>query len=209
MKGKNSENAIIIFQKNLILGKVKTRLAATVGNQQALEIYRGLVDFTYRKAMEVKDADIWVFFSESFEEIDENFQEHITATMVQEGIDLGARMHNAFSTIFGMGYSKAFLIGTDCPEISPKILETALDSLKKHEVVIGPALDGGYYLIGMKKVLPQLFCQMPWSTDIVLPTTLEKINNDLLSHYLLPVLSDIDTKEDWLKFETLISDNYS
>ncbi|WP_373496849.1 TIGR04282 family arsenosugar biosynthesis glycosyltransferase [Aquiflexum sp.] len=205
MKSKNSENAIIIFQKNLVLGKVKTRLAASVGNQQALEIYRDLVAFTYRQAIEVKNADIWVFFSDAFEEIEESFQDHITAKMVQEGADLGERMQNAFATIFGMGYSKAFLIGTDCPEISPKILETALDSLKKHEVVIGSALDGGYYLIGMKKVHPQLFWQMPWSTVKVLPTTLQKINNDNLSHYLLPTLSDIDTEEDWLTFRILIS----
>ncbi|WP_373521113.1 TIGR04282 family arsenosugar biosynthesis glycosyltransferase [Aquiflexum sp.] len=207
MKSKNSENAIIIFQKNLIFGKVKTRLAATVGNQMALEIYKDLIAFTYRQVIEIKDADLWVFFSEGFEEIGEDFQKHITAIMIQEGAYLGERMQNAFATIFGMGYTKAVLIGTDCPEITPKIIKTSLDSLKKHEVVVGPALDGGYYLIGMNKVYPQLFWQMPWSTEKLLTLTLQKLNNDNLSHYLLPVLSDIDTEEDWLKFETLISEN--
>lgn len=208
MKSKNSSNAIIIFQKNLIFGKVKTRLATSVGNQRALEIYRDLVAFTYRQTIEVKDADIWVFFSEDFEEIGESFQEHITAKMVQDGTDLGARMLNAFDAIFGMGYLKAVLIGTDCPEITPVIIEEAIKSLSRDEVILGPALDGGYYLIGMTKVHPQLFCQMPWSTDKVLPTTLQKLINENLSHYLLPVLSDIDTEEDWLNFKSLIINPY-
>lgn len=208
MKSKNSGNAIIIFQKNLILGKVKTRLAATVGHQQALEIYRELVAFTYRQAIETEDADIWVFFSESFEEIEENFQKQITATMVQEGSDLGERMENAFDAIFRFGYTKAVLIGTDCPEITPIILENALNSLKRSETVIGPALDGGYYLIGMDNVLPQLFYQIPWSTENVFPITLKRINQDSISHHLLPVLSDIDTEEDWINFKNLILENY-
>ncbi|WP_194976651.1 TIGR04282 family arsenosugar biosynthesis glycosyltransferase [Aquiflexum lacus] len=207
MKSKNSENAIIIFQKNLIHGKVKTRLAATIGDQKAFEIYKDLVAFTYKQSIGVKDADIWVFFSDGFEEIDEGFQEHITAKMVQDGDDLGQRMQNAFATIFSMGYSNAVLMGTDCPEITPETIETALDSLEKNEVVVGPALDGGYYLIGMNNLYPQLFWQMPWSTENVFPLTLETIYQNNLSHYLLPVLSDIDTEEDWLKFESLISEN--
>jgi uncharacterized protein len=209
MKRKNSENAIIIFQKNLILGKVKTRLAASVGHQEALEIYRGLVAYTYRQAFEIRDADIWVFFSESFEEMEGNFQEHITATMVQEGSDLGERMEYAFTSIFGFGYTKAVLIGTDCPEITSGIIENALKSLEKNEVVIGPAVDGGYYLIGMAKVLPQLFSQIPWSTENVFPITLQRINQDNISHFTLPVLSDIDTEEDWINLKNLISENYS
>jgi len=82
MKSKNSDNAIIIFQKNLIPGKVKTRLAATVGNQQALEIYKELVAFTHKQTSEVADADVWIFFSESIEEIGVKFQQHVTAKMV-------------------------------------------------------------------------------------------------------------------------------
>jgi len=208
MKNKNSKNAIIIFQKNLIPGMVKTRLAATVGNQQAMEIYRELVAFTHMQAIDVADADVWIFFSESLEELEEKVQKHITAMMVQEGSDLGKRMHNAFETIFGMGYAQAVLIGTDCPEISPEIIETALSSLNKNEVVIGPALDGGYYLIGMKKVHQNLFEQMPWSTENVLPLTLQKIKQHNLSFGLLTALSDVDTEEDWLNFKSLISETY-
>jgi rSAM/selenodomain-associated transferase 1 len=173
-----------------------------------LEIYRDLVAFTYRQAIEIRDADIWVFFSESFEELEEIFQNQITATMVQDGMDLGERMKNAFTTIFGFGYTKAVLIGTDCPEITPLIIESALHSLDRNEVVIGPALDGGYYLIGMDKVIPQLFSQIPWSTDNVFPITLERINQGNISHFTLPVLSDIDTEEDWINLKNLISDNY-
>lgn len=206
MKSKNPKNAIIIFQKNLVLGKVKTRLAATVGNQQALEIYSDLVAFTYRQAIEVKNADIWVFFSETFEEISESFQDHITATMVQQGADLGERMQNAFTILFGMGYSQVVLIGTDCPEITPEIIDNALDCLNRNETVIGPAVDGGYYLIGMDKVLPQLFSQIPWSTDKVFNLTLERIKQENLSHYILPTLSDIDSEKDWLTFKILISE---
>ena len=208
MKSKNSQNAIIIFQKNLVPGKVKTRLAATVGNHQAMEIYRELVAFTHKQATEVTDADVWIFFSDDFEEIGQNFQKYITAKMVQDGGDLGERMKNAFQTIFGLGYQTAILIGTDCPEISPKIMETAFNSLKNQDVVIGPALDGGYYLVGMKTVHFQLFEHIPWSTENVLPLTLEKLNQNNLSYILLPGLSDIDTEEDWLNFKKLISETY-
>lgn len=208
MKSKNSDNAIIIFQKNLIPGKVKTRLAATVGNQQAMEIYRELVTFTLKQASDVTDADVWLFFSESIEEVEEKFQQHITAKMVQEGSDLGKRMHQAFETIFGMAYKKAILIGTDCPEISPEILGAALDSLQNNEAVIGPALDGGYYLVGLKSTQPHLFEHMPWSTENVFPMTLQKLNQLKIAHFLLPALSDIDTEEDWLNFKSLISETY-
>lgn len=207
MKRRKSENAIIIFQKNLVQGKVKTRLAASLGHPQALEIYKDLIAFTYRQLREITDADIWVFYSEFFEEIEGNFRNQIRGKMIQEGADLGKRMENAFTTIFGFGYKKAVLIGTDCPEITPIILENALISLQNYEVVIGPALDGGYYLIGMGKVFPSLFYQIPWSTENVFPITLERINQANVSHFTLPVLSDIDAEEDWIKFKNLIKDN--
>ena len=114
-------------------------------------------------------------------------------------------MKNAFSDLFDQGYSKVLIIGTDCPELSPEIIIAAFDSLNTHDIVIGPARDGGYYLLGMKKLCPDLFNNISWSTDQVLQQTLRACVDSGLSNRLLDELSDIDNEEDLIALKPLIN----
>lgn len=192
-------NAVIVFQKNLELGKVKTRLAKALGEQMALEIYQELILKTHSQLSSVLDADIFVYFS-AYEEQTGLQMPHEVA--VQKGFDLGLRMKIAFEETFAKGYRKAILIGTDCPELTAEILNQSLNSLQHHDAVFGPALDGGYYLIGLTKVIDSLFENIPWSTEKVLQLTLEEAEKRNLSYQLLKTLRDIDTPEDWAYYQS-------
>ncbi len=183
-------NQLIIFIKNPIEGKVKTRLAATVGNKKALEIYLKLLDHTLSVANEV-NAEIHLFFSDG---IMSEFP--FKNKYIQNGNDLGERMKNAFQKIFDLKKGKTIIIGTDCPGLNSYILEQAFLSLDKSDLVIGPAYDGGYYLLGMSVFQPQLFSNINWSTNEVLNQTKKLSSDNNLSFTELKFLSDIDTEED-------------
>ena len=186
--------ALIIFIKNPVLGRVKTRLAETVGKARALEIYRLLLAHTRRVALAV-EVDRLLYYSRYIDRADEwpapPFQK-----FRQEGADLGARMADAFDRTL-RDYEKAVLIGSDCAELTPAILRTAFRRLDEYDLVIGPAVDGGYYLIGLRHPTPALFRQMTWSTAEVLSETLQRAEGLGKSSYRLPELSDIDTEADW------------
>ena len=111
----------------------------------------------------------------------------------QEGEDIGDKMHHAFENAIERGSDACLLIGSDCPELSTEILTKAFNALKDKDLVLGPAMDGGYYLMGLKKPCPELFSDISWSTDEVLRETLTKADQLGMSVYQLPTLSDIDT----------------
>ncbi|WP_207428996.1 TIGR04282 family arsenosugar biosynthesis glycosyltransferase [Pedobacter sp. SYSU D00535] len=189
------ENALIIFVKNLQMGKVKTRLAATVGEEKAYAIYSYLLKYTYRTAERV-NADKYVFYSDFIPEQDL----HRFSSQLQSGQDLGERMKNAFRQILDAGYKKAVIIGSDSLEITSKIVDQAFSALEESEVVIGPATDGGYYLLGMKFLHEELFEDIPWSSADVLKKTMRAVKLNGHTHTLLTELSDIDEEQDWLRF---------
>jgi hypothetical protein len=111
-------------------------------------------------------------------------------------------MHNAFDTVFKRGYKKVIIIGTDAPDVSMKIVRSAISVLDNYSVVIGPANDGGYYLLGFKSKLIDLFSGIEWSTNSVFDNTIKKLNNSKIKYFVLDELTDIDTLEDlqnWLK----------
>ncbi|MFD2036033.1 TIGR04282 family arsenosugar biosynthesis glycosyltransferase [Belliella marina] len=194
-----------MFQKNPVLGKVKTRLAATVGEKEALDIYLQLLQHTYKIINELTDVETFIYFSDTLEtEMDQMFVEDIHLRL-QEGIDLGSRMKNAFDEVLNEGFDKALIIGTDCPEISPKIINMAFEALETTDVVFGPALDGGYYLLGIKQVISNLFENMAWSHHKVLSDSIKRLNLENQTFTLLEMLSDIDTEEDWKRFKNTIS----
>ncbi len=200
-----NENLLLIFAKNVVLGKAKTRLAKTVGDTAAFNVYCRLVEITEQESQKLKDADIHVYFSdEPIQSLWSNEKQY-----VQEGADLGIRMRNAFEEGFRQGYRHIIGIGTDLPDLNAMVMTEALNSLKNHDTVFGPSDDGGYYVIGMNKMIPEIFINKPWSTELLLETTLKEIQSLHLSTHLLPVLNDVDTIEDlrasWLieEFETL------
>ena len=189
------KGVLLVFQKNGSLGSVKTRLAAQLGDVQALEIYRQLVRTTYNSLVGLT-FPIWAFFSDF---IPKHPDYSPTKSFLQRGEDLGARMKNAFSDAFKLGIEKVILIGTDCPELDFNRIHQAFASLDTADLVLGPAEDGGYYLIGMKKHSDFLFEGITWSTSLVFSQTIAKAENQRMIVARLPVLADIDTLEDWLK----------
>ena len=193
-----SKEALLIFQKNPVKGFVKTRLAATLGDELALSIYEFLLGKTFEEAEQIPQDKV-VFFSH-FLPKDHPFPDQFLH--LQKGIDLGEKMDNAFQKVFSMGYQKAVIIGTDCPELTADLLIQAFIQLDQSDLVIGPAADGGYYLLGMKSTHSSLFQGIEWSSSQVFSRTLEIANHHKLSFSLLPVLHDIDEEEDWKKFIT-------
>lgn len=195
-------NVVIVFLKNLTLGKVKTRLAATIGDQKALEIYTQLVAHTLKQVSK-PEQDILLYFSDNLHS-DLPLIEEGSFRRLQKGDDLGERMSAAFKEVFGSSAEKVLIIGTDCPGLDSSIIKQAFHALDAHQVVIGPATDGGYYLLGMKNFQKYLFDDIPWSTSKVLELTLQKCATHNLTYTLLKELSDIDVENDlnsWNKLQ--------
>lgn len=195
-----TNDVLIIFVKNLIEGHVKTRLADTLGNDAAMDIYKQLLKNAHDIILAFEQDKI-VFYSDFIE--DDIWENSLFQKEIQEGNDLGERMKNAFKSLsagqagsFTAGYKKVVIIGTDCPGINKSILENAFLKLNNSDIVIGPATDGGYYLLGMKKIHSFLFEKIKWSTDAVLQQTIDLCNGNQLSYFLLPELSDVDEEKD-------------
>ena len=186
---------LLIFIRNPRLGKVKTRLAHTVGDAEALRIYHILLEKTRQAALSVA-ADRWLFYSDFLEPEDDWSVDHFQKR-VQAGHDLGERMENAFRQAFVAGAGKAVIIGSDCPDLNGALLREAFDRLDEADFVLGPAQDGGYYLLGMKQLEVSLFRNMEWSTPGVCAETTRRIKVPGKSYFLLPELTDVDTEEDW------------
>lgn len=184
---------LIIFIKNPVLGKVKTRLAADIGAERALNVYVQLMELT-RNVVLKTDCTRNVFYSEAIER--DAWDEDKFNKFVQEGESLGERMKNAFDQVFALGAEKAVIIGSDCPQLNSNIIQDAFNMLDYEDVCIGPAKDGGYYLLGMKVPLSFLFNGKAWSTDSVFGDTIKSLTDNSLSYGLLPELSDLDTVSD-------------
>lgn len=200
---KQHDSLLMIFVKNPIPGKVKTRLAKTMGEEKALEIYRQLLDHTHKVTQKVA-VDKIVFYSDEVI-TDDIWEESSYDKKVQEGSDLGKRMVNAFKYAFSKGYRKAIIIGSDCFEITPKIITEAFAALPANNFVIGPTHDGGYYLLGMATLYASIFKNKRWSSDEVLHDTLVDIRNINGSYKLLKELTDIDTEADLDSVKNLTS----
>ena len=194
-----SNSLIMVFVRNPELGRVKTRLAKTIGDQAALEIYEILSKHTAKIISEI-DSDKLIFY---FEKIQDNDIWTVIncKKQIQTKGDLGQKMLDAFQYGFSFGYKKIIIIGSDLYSLRPKHIESAFEQLENYDVVIGPALDGGYYLLGLNSVIPEIFKQKQWSTSSILKDTLSDLKKFNVN--LLEPLNDIDTYED-LKKEPLL-----
>lgn len=178
-------------------------MAATVGNNKALEIYKTLVSKTLN-ALETVEADIYLYF---YPEIDWEFPHQHRFPLkrrVQVGVDLGEKMAMAFQGLLPL-YQKVLIIGSDCPYLTPELFNQAFSGLENHDFILGPSKDGGYYLLGMKKQNDYIFQNVTWSTNQVLTETIHKIKEADLTYCLLSTLADIDYEEDWLRYQETIS----
>lgn len=182
------KNLLLIFTRNPELGKVKTRLANDVGDKNALAIYKILLNHTHKITKPIEVAK-QVWYSENIQEDDlwneGDFEKHL-----QVGKDLGARMQLAFQKGFQSGYKNIIAIGSDLYDVNSKEIEKAFATLETHDTIIGPAEDGGYYLLGLTEMISELFENKPWGTDSVLQKTLKNLSNK--SYELLEEKNDVD-----------------
>jgi rSAM/selenodomain-associated transferase 1 len=189
-----SKNILIIFYRNPELGKVKTRLAKTLGDEKALAIYLKLSSHT-RAITENLAIDKVIYYS-NFVDTEDAWPNTTFQKKLQNGNDLGEKMNNAFVEGFQSGYERVCIIGTDCLELSKGIIQQAFDQLVCYDAVIGPAKDGGYYLLGMKKPMPELFENKTWSSDTVATDTIQNFKDLRVSFNQLQVLTDVDEEKD-------------
>jgi len=187
-----ARNLLIVFAKNITEGKVKTRLAASIGNKGALEVYKALFTITEKESSAVKNADLRIYFSH---EILKNPWPNAQKFIQCQG-NLGDKMKDAFQQGVADGYTNIIGIGADLADLKASFVEDAFEKLNEHDFVFGPAQDGGYYLVGTS--LPQLyiFDNKPWSTEGLLEETLAEIEGENHSVALLNTLNDIDFVED-------------
>jgi len=186
----------LVFVRAPVAGRVKTRLAAALGAEGALQVYRRLAEHTLREARAL-GGEVRVHFTPA----DAGPQVHAwlgdgPRYLPQSAGDLGARMETAFRAAFQDGADRVIIIGSDLPELSAALLRRAFDALESHPAVIGPARDGGYYLLGMRQMIDGLFDGIPWSTDEVLARTLERLGAAGIEPALLDTLNDVDEVDD-------------
>lgn len=194
----SNRRALVVFVRHPVLGKVKTRLAAGIGQHAALAFYEESLAHTREVLLSIS-ADLHVFYSDEVAHGDiwtgARFFRHR-----QLGADLGERMADAFAQMERLGYERIVLIGSDLPQLQPDHLEKAFEALEEHELVFGPATDGGYWLIGCCEARIQLFENKRWSTGSVLADSLADCERNSWTYHLLEELNDIDTAEDLREF---------
>mgnify|MGYP005654647619 CR=1 FL=1 len=195
----NKKNkAVILFARDLILGQVKTRLSSSFEDETILRLYTCFVEDSLEKIRQVDNADCFVGISPSnLSGFFNGIEDSDTRLFVQQGKDLGDKMHQAFVDRFSDGYKKVVIIGSDSPSLPVSYINQTLTSNK--DLILGPSTDGGYYLIAMAGKVSEVFGGIAWGTDRVLDETLNLVEKTGISLELLPVWYDVDLPED-LKF---------
>lgn len=188
------KSALIIFVRNPVLGKVKTRLAASIGDQKALEIYKSLLTHTLEISKDLQE-DKYIFY-EDFISLQDIWPNDIYNKKLQKGNTLGDRMKDAFDLLFNKGFGKVIIIGSDCFELTAYALHEAFNRISTNDIVIGPATDGGYYLLGMNHFIPELFDDKRWSSSSVYEDTVNQITSLGKTFYSLAMMNDVDKESD-------------
>jgi uncharacterized protein len=211
MAGPALADLLLVFLKEPRPGAVKSRLAARIGAEAAAAVYRAIADEAIRRTAPRGEEYERLFLFDP-----PSSRPQIQAWLggqtleAQVGGDLGERMARAFADAFASGARRAAVIGTDVPGIARGDVLGALESLDEHDVAIGPATDGGYYLIALKRPEPELFRGIRWSSGEVLAATLDRAARRGLSVRVLRTIGDVDTVEDlaaeWERVRPLLSE---
>jgi hypothetical protein len=189
------KNLLLVFVKNPELGKCKTRLAATIGDEKALTFYKNMLQHT-KPIVEDVTADKQIYYSAYVDRDDLWPNDGDFSKQLQESGDLGDKMKASFKAGFKAGYERICIIGSDCYAITPTLINGAFRVLESKDAVLGPSTDGGYYLVGMQHLIPEIFEGKNWSTESVTPDTLKDFETQGKSYALLIALTDIDTEAD-------------
>lgn len=197
---------LIIFSRYPEPGKTKTRMIPALGATGAAELQRQMTEHTLNNAQQLlssRDFTIEVHFTGGSQQLMTAWLGDNLHYVRQVSGDLGQKMRSAFDHAFNMGNQRVLIIGIDCPGINQVILNEAFNSLQNHDLVLGVAEDGGYYLIGLNRPIPQLFYNIAWGTDQVLNQTKNIAQQLKLDIHYLTTLSDVDRPEDlatWQKY---------
>tara|TARA_Y100000385_G_scaffold209505_1_gene217318 strand:+ start:1436 stop:2041 length:606 start_codon:yes stop_codon:yes gene_type:complete len=198
----HTNNALIVFSRNPILGKVKTRISKTCGDTKTLDIYKNLLLNNSNLIDKLIDIKTFIYYDQYTE--NQIYKDKHTKEIQVSG-SLGEKMLNAFLKCKKKGFKNIIIIGSDCPYITPSIIDQAFKKLKNYSFVIGPSRDGGYYLLGMKEVRKELFENKKWSSDKVFKSTIKDIEIAKKTYCLLEELNDIDYFEDWVEYENQLN----
>jgi len=202
MPDRVENNTLIVFAKLPEPGKVKTRLAQDLGNERAAEIYSTIARDIISRVSKPLLYETVIFYDppEKKDEVDlwlkdcaQTDNEHL---IPQEGGSLGERISGAFESIFYAGANSTVIIGTDCTDVTANMIGETFGELKEYDAVLGPAEDGGYYLLGLNCFIPGLFKEIEWSTELVLEQTISRLNKLGANYKLRETLRDIDNLKD-------------
>ena len=194
-----SDERLILCLKAPRPGFVKTRLAAALGAEAACAAYRQLVETLLPRLAGIADVELRFSPDDARPDIAPWLRRGWTAAPQGSG-DLGARLARATREAFAAGARRVAVIGSDCPRVTAEDIKSAWAALAQHDVVLGPAMDGGYWLVALRAPEPRLFADITWSTGAVLEQTLAQARAAGLSVKLLRELSDVDTPKDWERF---------
>ena len=195
-----ARNLLIIFVKAPRRGAVKTRIADAIGAQAACDAYLALVEVLIGNLRTLPNVQVRYTPDDALLEIPNWLQPTWTSDAQGQG-DLGERLKRAFKDAFATGAERIVIIGSDCPEVNEQDIQSAWAALEDHDVVLGPAEDGGYWLIGLRAEQRALFENISWSTNAVFEQTVARANSANLSIDLLRKLHDIDTIDDLKRFQ--------
>ena len=197
------KRGLIVFAREPISGTVKTRLAAAIGDQVAADLYESMLLDVLKTARQLHDVETVVFWDCEEKSLPLLAERYRFSSRCQIPGDLGERMQAAFEELFADGCDICCIIGSDAPDLPQSYIQDAyrLLTMQQTDVVLGPSLDGGYYLLGLRQLWPQLFVNIPWSTADVLEQSLTTAQGAGLKTALLPEWQDIDTLEDLHAFQ--------
>lgn len=200
MANKQTNNTIVVFAKAPIPGEVKTRLTPFLTADKAAALHRHLIKHTLRTVASLPDYNIELWVGSQHSWWQELAVQYDLAVFQQRGENLGERMSFALESALQRS-AQVVIVGTDCPAISPQYLQQAFDGIEQHGIVIGPADDGGYVLLGLNQPLPILFNKIPWGSADVFATTVARLQQAQLHWFELESLMDIDRPEDFIKLQ--------
>lgn len=208
----NHDQQLIIFIKAPEPGQCKTRLTPYLSPQQACDFYKTLVENCMHNIASLKAVDIAIYTTPDTQHpyIKNLSQQYNTTLHSQQGKDLGQRMHHALAKSL-QHYKQSVLIGSDCPYLDKNYIEKAFKALSQHDkvtdIVLGPAEDGGYVLIGANRIQAELFKSINWGTKTVLQQTIQKADTEGYRYHLLNTLRDIDTAQDYIHYQSQTNPN--
>jgi uncharacterized protein len=195
---------LIIFTRYPEPGKAKTRLIPVLGTEGAANLHRLMAEWTIANAISLqkkRQLSVAIYYTGSSQQVMQDWFGTDLIYHQQLDGDLGTKMSASFQTSFDLGIDKVVIIGTDCPKLKAEVIAKAFDELSGQDLVLGPAKDGGYYLIGLRRTIPELFNEIKWGTNTVFADTLAIAENLDLNIAVLPILADIDRPEDLLDLD--------